>query len=203
MELRRAIGIGKVGHTTVAFAMFKPQRGIAGVVVEFVDVIKAQREVVGEAPFQPGPALVLLLACSVGVAEPWRDDPGRRVEHGPGSGVYGVCGLPVEQVVADARGDIVGNGNAHLSPCGDVIGFAYLCDTIALTAGFVPFCTAGDLVVAQFLANFAAEKLAGVAVEVLQAFQWVVDRLKSSPEDSHEGHGSLFADSRPGRPLVC
>jgi hypothetical protein len=36
----------------------------------------------------------------------------------------------------------------------------------------------------------------------LQAFPWVADRLKSSTEDSHEGHGSLFADSRPGRPLV-
>jgi len=43
----------------------------------------------------------------------------------------------------------------------------------------------------------------GRASMVLQAFLWVVDRLKSSPEDSHEGHGSLFADSRPGRPLVC
>ncbi|MBF0480621.1 MAG: hypothetical protein HQK81_11645 [Desulfovibrionaceae bacterium] len=38
---------------------------------------------------------------------------------------------------------------------------------------------------------------------VLQVFPLVANRLKSSPEGTHEGRGPVFADSRPGRVMVC
>ena len=47
--------------------------------------------------------------------------------------------------------------------------------------------------------------VSGYAFEkrVLPTFPWVGDRIWSSPEGDHEGHGPVFSDSGAERPVVC